>query len=521
MSKINVKVTHLEDYVPHTGVPDTGFFTHSSVSDSNSFNSYDSEMFYAGISVVMVAVFVILAMAILVKKSVFKKKSGMSLATRRKIFFRLFISMLVFFGMTFSLLTAIKNNTFDTLAAHGPENLTVTSEDVEIEVEIGNEPVLMYVPATVTVRESTDAGYELSVYSSGALCINGTEHCTITQSTGSSLQDNSWGLSIIEPIEGNTVSWKGVPASSSNAVKISAPDIETLAESQTTVYYGVYITPDLPDGEYSGTLNYVAVSNPMPSINQLTYMQDFKNLDEEEKEAVASSMRSGVSYNLVDNRDNKTYKVAKLPDGKIWMVENLDLGRTYIPTDLTSSNTNLIVPISEYSVNHWLRTSGDTSYVYAEFIPVSASNSGDGLGVDTDLNMSYGTLYNYCAVSVGTICTEEDTTEPEYDICPAGWRIPTGNEGTGDYETLVSSFSSNIFSSIRSTVASGGAQFTVSGIFNESVLSDQGAKGAYWSSTSSNNSSRYILEVDKNNSTVTASGSLDRIYGASVRCVVK
>ena len=99
------------------------------------------------------------------------------------------------------------------------------------------------------------------------------------------------------------------------------------------------------------------------------------------------------------------------------MAENLDLGRTTLTIDLTSGNTNLDVNASTVAAstfNSWIKSSGTSSWAAAELIPVS--------GIDSTSNIPYGTLYNYCAASANTVCTNgvanDDATS---DLCPAGW----------------------------------------------------------------------------------------------------
>ena len=88
-----------------------------------------------------------------------------------------------------------------------------------------------------------------------------------------------------------------------------------------------------------------------PTISDLTYLQDFKNLTGDGITTVLNSMSYNTTYNLIDNRDNKTYKVARLRDGNIWMAENLDLGRTTLSTDLTSTNTNVSTTVTASTFN--------------------------------------------------------------------------------------------------------------------------------------------------------------------------
>ena len=53
-----------------------------------------------------------------------------------------------------------------------------------------------------------------------------------------------------------------------------------------------------------------------------------------------------------------------------------------------------------------------------------------------------GVYYNYCAASAGTVCAVSNTINASVDVCPKGWRMPTGGPG-GEYESLYASYSNN------------------------------------------------------------------------------
>ena len=59
--------------------------------------------------------------------------------------------------------------------------------------------------------------------------------------------------------------------------------------------------------------------------------------------SVLSSLTTGSTYQIKDNRDDETYCVSKLADGKLWMLDNLalDLTNDTILNSLSASNTNI------------------------------------------------------------------------------------------------------------------------------------------------------------------------------------
>ena len=196
---------------------------------------------------------------------------------------------------------------------------------------------------------------------------------------------------------------------------------------------------------YNNVINFSAVAKVAES---LPLIQD---LD-------ASLCVANAPTVVTDSRDEQSYTVQRLADGKCWMMTNLNLGATDLTTDLTSDNTNLTDTVSAATFNGWKKSSSSGSFTVAEYIPVS--------GADSTNDMPYGTLYNYCAASAGTYCyaSGSGTGDATSDLCPKGWRLPTGNT-SGEFQTLYSNSSYNTYAKMRNPVASGGAAFTLSGTF--------------------------------------------------------
>ena len=225
-------------------------------------------------------------------------------------------------------------------------------------------------------------------------------------------------------------------------------------------------------------------------------------------------MEDNTTYNLIDNRDNHSYAVAKLKDDNIWMAENLDLGRTALTIDLTNANTNLSTTITASTFNSWIKSSGTASIPTAELIPIT--------GTDSVSNAPYGTLYNFCAASAGTICGAEGTKndDAEYDLCPAGWRLPTGGDSSSEFRNLIQKFDwRESYTKMRASIADGGAAFTLAGAFS-TTPQDQNSYGNYWSSTSCPyNFVMYSLSLNDSGEHVWNDSQSNDI-GQSVRCIV-
>ena len=228
------------------------------------------------------------------------------------------------------------------------------------------------------------------------------------------------------------------------------------------------------------------------------------------------------SGTLTDTRDNQTYTVAKLADGNWWLLDNLRLGSDSAIT-LTPSNTNIAsnwtLPASGtvcFTENSCTGTSGATGTGYT--VPAINSASKDTINSDTSENWGdgshkYGVYYNYCAVSAGTYCyaSGSGTGNALYDICPKGWRMPTGGS-SGEYKALYTAYSSNA-TNFRNALST-----PLSGIFDNGSAHNQGSYGYFWSSTYYNGYFMYGLQFGSSFVSPTNEGR--HYYGYSVRCLL-
>lgn len=252
-------------------------------------------------------------------------------------------------------------------------------------------------------------------------------------------------------------------------------------------------------------------------------MQDFAGLNSEDSLAVISSMAEGSVYTFKDSRDQQSYSIAKLKDGKVWMLDNLALGGDN-EIRLTSDNTNIESnTVTKSGTGYFtLPASGTANFTSSTGYTTAAINAskkdtvaGGSAGY---ADGKIGVYYNYCAASAGTYCYENNNTgdnnhenvNASYDICPKGWRMPTGGSG-GEYQTLYTayggsgtSYSADFVNALRTPL---------SGYFYN------GSGGGFWSSTYGSSTDMYTLSL--NSSSVYPTDYNYRYYGFSVRCVLK
>ena len=226
---------------------------------------------------------------------------------------------------------------------------------------------------------------------------------------------------------------------------------------------------------------------------------------------VTASMCTTSPTKVVDRRDNTVYIIQRLNDGNCWMMGNLSLdgGRTLTPAD-TNVATNFDLPANI--------ASGTVTYTTAETISLDGEDS---------YGNKYGNLYNYCAVTGGTICEAVNNSNATYDICPKGWRLPTGGIDS-DFSRLVMAYG-GLNTVMDSSTNPTGAEMAIilqkdlkipfAGGFVDATPVKQGTSGYLWSSTPFNNTAMYDLELFSSKVTLQDGGH--RRYGYSVRCMLE
>ena len=163
-----------------------------------------------------------------------------------------------------------------------------------------------------------------------------------------------------------------------------------------------------------------ASANSGSTLIQTTFIgSNIQNLDK--------TLCTTTPMRVKDSRDGQIYVIQKLADDNCWMMDNLNIGAVTLSTDLTSENTNVTNTIEASTFNSWKKTSGTGTRTSAEFITIE--------GKDSTTKSKYGTLYNYCATSGGTICSTSTYGTATADLCPAGWRLPTGG-ANGEFQNL-------------------------------------------------------------------------------------
>ena len=223
---------------------------------------------------------------------------------------------------------------------------------------------------------------------------------------------------------------------------------------------------------------------------------------------ICNAVAIGQEGTLTDTRGG-TYRVGKMKDGKCWMLDNLALGGSS-DISLTTEDSN----VTETRTLPATRTDGFDVYDEAR-VNTAYNDEIPSDSISQQVGGKVGTYYNYCAATAGTYCPAAGTaknTPVTEDICPKGWRLPSGGPG-GEFIALYSAYGSN-YNNFRTSF-----RLPLSGDYYPAQVHYQGSYGYWWSSTSYNGNSMYNLAVGA--SSIYPQDANARLYGFSVRCVAK
>ena len=291
--------------------------------------------------------------------------------------------------------------------------------------------------------------------------------------------------------------------------------------------------------------NYTVTSDATITLTGQEATTDITTLTNSSDPIPSTCKNDSATPELVyDSRDNEAYWVARLCDGKYWMLDNLrlDLTDSAVINALSTSNTN----IDATTLNYFKNGGGTTSDQYPTTGLISGSRYGYSVpsvknnykneitavvyGVGSG---KMGVYYNYCAVSAGSYCwgdgnrdTGSPTTDPkpnsyrdiDGDICPAGWHLPSDIGSGSDYVVLRSSYNSAIIG--QQEAFQNALSLSLSGYYNSDTMESLGANGRFWTSTWSGTDMIYTQYSRVFGSSSIPSSTAWRFYSLSVRCVL-
>ncbi len=382
----------------------------------------------------------------------------------------------------------------------------------------------------ITVSTNNPNGYKLYVNANDTRLTNNTytEPAYLTtlssSATESSFPTNSWGYQISSGTTGDstiTSTTNFYPFVSGALISSSSTPT---TDDEATLTFAAKAGYDRPSGSYTLDLAFKA----LPIITTYT----MQNLDPEvcvEEPTI-----------VTDSRDGQSYAIARLEDGRCWMLQNLKLGKTEDNIVLTSADSNV-------DANGFILSSNEAG-AEGKFPRVIVRDD-EGTVVRVVMDKSeyycandYGCYYNWYTATAGSgkgegdVATEADVTVGQ-DICPRGWTLPTGGAG-GEFETLATAYGydpDGDEDSIATYVANVLVQnptvtteningestpgLLLGGGYNQLGAEYAGVSANYWSRTAKAIARGYAMVVNLSNGG-SPLGSNWLFYGRAVRCLL-
>ena len=379
---------------------------------------------------------------------------------------------------------------------------------------------------TVSVATNAAYGYTLSAIMNGNnsnLTHNNGTNVFSSIATDVDLSDlensedtNIWGYSYKD----NTVAspawsnYNGLSSSNSTALINTNSNVS----SNLDFKIAAKASNTQASGTYNGVINFTAVSNIAPmSLLDSFIASDAEQLNGYYKMQDMTSNICGAvddslipsELQLIDERDNKLYWVAKLADGNCWMTQSLDIaGGTEITAQLSDIPANYTLSIANgFQEGNKLPESSQIGF--SNNTQAYVFNTGN----NTDNCASPGcySYYSWHAATVGSGINITENNDAPYSICPKNWKLPNSQS---DFDKLTRAYGSFYSQAGPNTTPN----FLISRCYSNGAFCS-GSYGNYWSSTP--NSVNVARNFYFNSSNANPGGRADYRYGFNIRCIAR
>ena len=321
-------------------------------------------------------------------------------------------------------------------------NLTLSSNNLTLSLNPADH-AFDHINLDTTVATNNPNGYKLYLNTTtGSGSDNSTELVnTINSSytiptllssiTESSFPANYWGYRLNPNTTTNTTD---ASTTNTNTEYLPYTPNTLISQSPTnsngissTIDFAAKIDYNKPAGTYNIAFNLQA----LPQVTQY-YMQDLVNTAEDPN--LTTRVCTETPTMVMDKRDGHTYAIARLKDGKCWMVQNLRLGENLEPVTgsltLTDEDTN-ISTTDEYNPRSTFTLTNQAVDGKIPAKKIGAAYYWDGPAFYCN---NYGCFYNWHTATAGVKAENNDdiliSADVTTSICPKGWILPT--DGTHD-----------------------------------------------------------------------------------------
>ena len=396
-------------------------------------------------------------------------------------------------------------------SANPTATLQISSPSLKDTVSPGSTS---YISSQIDITAQDITDYALII--SGPTNLNGTTDITgAGGKTGNNLTDNTWGYAWGNTSDADAgMTYNSLSSSGSTLASGKA----TSLDMSKKLTFAAKFAESAESGHYTASVNLSLTATPREVATGFNGIYDMQEMTAE----VCNSATIGQTGSLEDIRDGSIYTVGKLSDGNCWMTRNLRITRETIKAKDSSNTTGKITSAdSNVSANYEIPASTTDTFSDAK-----SGNYYTNQQVRASVDNDYGAYYSYNVATVNTAATASSSSAT-YDICPKGWRLPTGGS-SGEFQALYNKWTTATWTTNNSkngrwlggaSASAGGAFFPAAGLVSTSGLNDTGSGGDYWSSTI--NSATFAYYLSFYNSSINPATYYNRYLGYSVRCVAE
>ena len=246
-----------------------------------------------------------------------------------------------------------------------------------------------------------------------------------------SFDDNQWGYSYSADNQSTWSPYSGLPLYTNTGTTLS----EKYVPSNETINFkiGAKSSSTQASGEYTNTINFIATAYPHPMSLADSYAYFNKQqaggyyVMQDMEPGICATATENSELTVIDIRDNNTYTIAKLADGRCWMTQNLDLPGE---TALYSETSNVPEGYPESGEVPYYTLPASSTEGFDDNTKAFVYNSGNHTDSCTSSQPCYS-YYSWIAATAGSGMgmTTANPNAP-YDVCPTGWRLPTSSQIT-------------------------------------------------------------------------------------------
>ncbi len=406
-------------------------------------------------------------------------------------------------------------------------SMTLDTSDVVVNVVPGETG---YASKSITVSTNNTESYALIITAPAVL------------KNESSNSTNPWSYAYGQSGELSTMSYTNFDGNT----KELESGIESSGSTKTLAFSSTF-AEGLASGHYKAEVTLGLVSTPKTVLgvwtladgntqaSGITTMQEMTpSICKQVDTPVAVATPGGTNaptMKLKDTRDDSIYSIAKYPDGRCWMTQNLKLMGDNLKEPVSAGNSDG-TPADGWSMPRSDKYGFSNNTESYAFLP-TANDVPENADAHVITNTGY---YSWCTATAGTCVSSPNIGDnAPSSICPKGWKLPRGrtigDNISNDFYNLFKNMGLDISNSLadyNATAWQSGdlakAQslpynFTYVGRVTYGDMNNID-EGYWWTRTMSNAGDAFHLLI-VNNSVYPGTGSNFLREGCAVRCIAE